>query len=1020
MYTEKDHEERAIQTFVSIGYSHIKGSNFNRLTTQQVLNTDALRESLCNINKNIPHSAIREAMETLENLESHPKSNVDFINWLRNGIPTSYVDNNGETHHDFINIIDFDNIENNIFNIVDQLTITGFDNETRRPDLIVYINGLPIIVFELKSPSRIQSDLHVEAFNQLDEYKRVIPQLFIYNAILAIDDGLHTRIGSSTSDFSRFVPWSSIDGKTSSRSTLNNVICGICDKKHIIEILRDFVFYVYDGKTPIKILASWHQFFAVKNSLIRTEQAIKSDKRIGVVWHTQGSGKSYTMLIYSSILARDLKNPTIVVITDRNDLDEQLYNTFSKAGNYLRNDAVQARSVKHLKELLNRQSGGIIFSTLQKFRGDDDNKLIECLSSREDIIVIVDEAHRSHYGVDISTAVNEKDKTIEQGYSFSKQVRTALPNASFIGFTGTPVEDKDKSTREVFGDNIHVYGLAQSVEDGMTTKITYYNRMARLKLNEPVLAQIDAIYGEALDSGTSIENIVKSQKEFSKLEILYENPERIDIIGKDIIKHFETRPDERLKGMIVVSSRKAAVIMYNTIIKERPNWIDNVFVLMTTIDTDTADLLTFKTSKEKRSELAEKFKDKDNSFNLAIVVDMWLTGFDVCCLGVMYIDKELERHNLMQTIARVNRVYPDKNSGLIYDYRGIFSKLQEALKMYSGEDQLNKNSKAKDNILDYEEVENNFKTLLEQVSDFFFGIIDINDLFDKDKQSESFYKALDYLEGLYFQNDERIIYFRRLASSINFAYKICRQTIAEKNQVLASSIVALNSSLSKSVNSGEYSTASLNKKIKNLVANTVMTKTVEDVLSMIDCPNGIDILNPDILSKITGIQHKNISIKAITSLLSDKINTTKKSNFAMSVEYSDRLREILQRYENKSLNSGEVITELLDLAKEFASEDDKAKSLGLSKEEYAFYYAIADKNIEEVLTTDVLASMAQDLVSIVRKSKTLDWSNKESVRAKMRIAIKKLLKTYKYPPEGQDDATDKIIAQAEDQEVQVV
>ncbi len=1019
MYTEKDHEEHAIQTFISIGYTHIKGSHFNRFTTSQVIDTGILREALCNINKNIPHSAIREAIETLQNLESHPKSNVDFIYWLRNGMPTTYVDDSGETHNDFINIVDFDNIENNIFYIVDQLTITGFDNETRRPDLIVYINGLPIIIFELKSPSRIQADLHVDAFNQLDEYKRVIPQLFIYNVILAIDDGLHTRIGSSTSDFSRFVPWSSIDGQTSSRSILDTVIQGVCNKNHIIEILRDFVFYVYDRKRPIKILASWHQFFAVKNALIRTEHAISGDKRIGVVWHTQGSGKSYTMVMYSSMLARDHKNPTIVVLTDRNDLDDQLYSTFSKAHDYLRNEPVQASSVAHLKELLNRQSGGIIFSTLQKFRGDDDNKLIECLSSREDIIVIVDEAHRSHYGVDIATAANKENQTIEQGYSFSKQVRTALPNASFIGFTGTPVEDKDKSTREVFGDNIHIYGLAQSVEDGMTTKITYYNRMARLKLNEPALAQIDAIYQQALDSGTPIENITKSQKEFSKLEILYEHSDRIAIIGKDIINHFETRPDERLKGMIVVSSRKSAVIIYDAIIKERPNWVDNVAVLMTTIDTDTESLLRFKTSKEERSKLAENFKDENNPFNLAIVVDMWLTGFDVCCLGVMYIDKELEKHNLMQTIARVNRVYPDKDCGLIYDYRGIFAKLQEALKMYSGEDELNKNSKAKDNILDYEEVANNLITLLEQANDFFFGIIDINDLFDKDKQSECFYKALDYLEGLYLQDDERIIYFRRLASNINSAYKICYQTISEKNQVLSSSIVALNSSLSKTVNSGEYSTANLNKKIKNLVANTVMIQTVEDVLSMIDCPNGIDILNPDILSKITGIPHKNISIKAITNILNDKINVTKKSNFAMSVEYSDRLREILQKYENKSINSGEVIIELLDLAKEFASENDKAKNLGLSEEEYAFYYAIVNKSIEEVLTTDILCSIAQGLVSIVRESKTLDWSKKESVRAKMRIAIKKLLKTYRYPPEGQDDATDKIIAQAENQEVQI-
>ncbi len=1024
MLSEKEYEQEAIKTLESIGYTHIIGASFQRYTTAHIIETDILRNSLRNINPNIEPHAIREAMDKIEKLDHSDKnSNIIFIKWLHGGVPVEYTNNNGETVGDFVNIIDYNNFENNQFHAVNQLTIRGQGNEERRPDIILYINGIPLVVFELKSPSKNNADFHIEAFNQLNGYKKIIPQLFTYNAILVIDNGHTARIGSSTADFSRFVPWSSKDGMSLSRSSLKTVIHGLCTPAHIIPMLRDFVFYTNtSSRSPQKIVASWHQFFAVGKALERTTLAMKTDKKIGIVWHTQGSGKSYTMVMYSKILARDNKNPTTLILTDRNDLDEQLYSTFTKSKDYLNNSIEQATSVKHLKELLDRVSGGIIFSTLQKFRGDDDSSLIECLSDRNDIIVIADEAHRSHYGVDIRASANKDNKNVDAGYSFAKQVRTALPNASFIGFTGTPIEDKDRSSREIFGENIHVYGLVQSVADGMTTKITYHNRMASIKLNEPILDKIDAIYKEAEADGTSIENIEKSQKEFTKLEILYENPDRINIIGRDIVAHFNSRIDKRLKAMIVVSSRRAASIMYDAIIHEKPEWQDNVHVMMTTTDKDTADLMRFKTSKEQRKELAENFKDENHTFNLAIVVDMWLTGFDVPCLGTMYIDKELEKHNLMQTIARVNRVYPEKEYGLIYDYRGIFIKLQEALKMYSGEDGLYNNGKSKEQILDYNKVIDKLKTAIEQVGDLLYGVININDLLDldnknkKNKGSDCFYKALDYLEGLYLQNDENIVYFKKLASNINALYKICYQSIDDKYQILAATIIALNSSLSKATNTGQHSTQELNKRVNSLVANTVLIENVEDVLSIIEQPNGIDIFSQEILQKITSIPHKNISIKAISDILNREINNTKKINLTMAELYSDKLKMVLQRYENKSISSADVLTELLDIAQELSNEDKKASSLGLSKEEYTFYYVIKNKDLQSIIKTDILCNIAHELVTIIRSSKSLDWSRKESVRATMRTTIKKLLKKYGYPPKEVENATDIIIKEAENQD----
>ncbi len=769
--------------------------------------------------------------------------------------------------------------------------------------------------------------------------------------------------------------------------------------------MRDFVFYVDNNKT--KILSGWHQYFAIKKAIPATEKALTTDHKIGVLWHTQGSGKSYTMVMYSSILARDLNNPTIVILTDRNDLDDQLFQTFSNAN--LNNTITQAESSSHLREILNyTQSGGIIFSTLHKFTGENGG-LIPVLSTRDDIIVIADEAHRSHYGNNITLNI-DSDGTQSQTYSFARQVRTALPNASFIGFTGTPIEELDKSTKDVFGENIHVYGLAQSIKDGMTVKISYYNKAVKLHLNDPILQEIDEVYEQALNDGASVENVEKSKQELSKTRILYEDPARLALMAKDLVQHFESRLQKELKGMIVCSSRDAASILYDCILKERPNWENKVNAIMTSAETDTESLKRFKTTKFQREELAKNFKDPNHEFNLAIVVDMWLTGFDVPCLGVMYLDKDLEKHNLMQTIARVNRVYPDKDGGLICDYRGIFTKLQEALRIYSNDD--------RECFDDYESVLNQLKTLLEKMSDFLYGVVDLDDFLDDNKSSNTFFKALDYIEGLFLTGDEKYIYYKSLSSKINQCFKICYNQVDRNNEIIIAFLIALNKKLNKLSNLGEYSTISLNKKVEDLIIRVIEADDVENILSLADEGFGVDVLSSAMLDKISKLPQKNIAIKTLERLLDDKINTTKKINLSVSKKYSEKLRSILLGYENKNLTSSEVLQALLDMSDEWGAEEEYAKSKGLSSEEYAFYCAIKGETVETLLGgVDVLQKICHELVSTVQQSKTLDWHKKESIQAEMRRKIKRLLNYYKYPPDDIEDATTEIIKQAEEQEV---
>ncbi|MGL4393626.1 MAG: type I restriction endonuclease subunit R [Brevinema sp.] len=1001
---ERIHEEKAIEKLKGLGYEHLIGKNFERTSSSEVILRPILRQALENIN---PHLTNFNEISALFDLKEY--ENERFIDFLKNGIPVSNYQK-GETYYSKMKLVDWDNVQNNIFQVVNQLTITGSNNTQRRPDLILYVNGIPLVVFELKTPAKNKAELMVQAFEQLEEYKKSIPQLFTYNAFCVIDDGIQSRIGTTTSDFSRFVPWSSLDGINRISSNLDTIINGICEPSRILDVIKDFLFYTNDSKHPVKILAAWHQYFAVKTALPATKKAINGDRRIGVLWHTQGSGKSFTMVMYSALLARYLGNPTIIILTDRNDLDEQLYTTFSQSQNHLNNSIYQVKSASDLREKLANHHGGIVFSTLQKFTGEE-RSLIEVLSEREDIVVIADEAHRSHYGSGLQLSLDD-DLEVKESYSFARQVRTALPNASFIGFTGTPVEETDKSTRNVFGDNLHVYGLAKAVEDGMTVSISYKNAIARLKLHNHLLAEIDELYQTALNNGAPEDNINKSKREFSRLRVLYEQEDRLKLIAQDIVENFDTRPQQELKGMIVCSSRQAASILFDQILTIKPDWKDNLKVVMTSNEEDSLELQRFKTSRIERDKLATDFKDPKNPFNLVIVVDMWLTGFDVPCLGYMYLDKELEKHNLMQTIARVNRVYPNKTSGLILDYRGIFSKLQEALRIYSDSDREYFNS--------YEDVLNQLKTFLEKMRDFFFGVLDLNDFLDKDKRLGAFVTALDYLQGLSLQADEKYIYYKNLSRKINSCFKICYNEIHKNNpdeEVIVAFLQELSRKINKLNQSSEYSIISLNKSVESLLLKTIEATDLEDILSLVNQSSTIDLLDPTTLNKIMAIPQKNVAIKIMEKILDDHISVTRKTNFSLSKKYSEMLQTIMRQYENKSLTSLEVLQGTLDLAQEIVYDQDNYRKLGLTSEEYAFYCAIYDKKVEDILSTDVLKDLCHKLVEQVRNSKSIDWKLKGSVRARMQLAIKKLLREYNYPPDGVEDATDKIIKEAEEQEI---
>jgi type I restriction enzyme R subunit len=1051
---ESSIETFAIELLQSLGWSYAFGpdiapdaeNTIKRKSFEEVLLHNILETQLKHINPQIPDDAIQDAIKTLSNIPNqYPNlmaNNEAFHRMLTEGIRITYR-KNGEEKGDIVKVVDFKNIENNDFHVINQFTVIE-NHINKRPDMVLFVNGIPLVLFELKNPTDENATIQ-SAYNQIQTYKQTIPSLFSYNEIVVISDGLEAKIGSLSAGYDRFTAWKSIDGTKEASHLVNQLevfIKGLFNKETLLDFLRFFI--VFDksktedesGQTRVKLtkkIAAYHQYYAVNKAVESTIMAIgknkdnwqvkespafyglpdvkkqpEGDKKAGVIWHTQGSGKSLSMVFYSAKIIQTLANPTIVVITDRNDLDDQLFDTFAASTQILRQDPVQAESREHIKELLKVDAGGIVFSTIHKFWPDEGNTY-ETLSERDNIIVIVDEAHRTQYG--FKARVDKESGEIK--YGFAKYLRDALPNATFIAFTGTPIEKTDKNTPVVFGNYIDIYDISQAVKDGVTVPIYYESRLVKIELTEEGKELIEEFEKELEEKDLS--EVEKNKIKLTKLEALIGSSERIKQIAADIVNHFEQRLEAlEGKGMIVAMTRKIAVKLYNEIIKLRPSWHSDelkkgfIKLVMTVSSSDEPDIAKFYLTKDQRRTLADRFKDPEDELKLVIVVDMWLTGFDVPCLHTMYIDKPMKGHTLMQAIARVNRVYKDKTGGLIVDYFGIASDLKEALSFYAESGGKGDPAKLQ------EEAVNIMQEKYEVVKDMFFGF-DYQKYFSidiKDKLS-IILEAEDFILGL---KDGKKRYIDAVAAlSKAFAMAVPHQKALVIKEDVAF-FQAVKARLVKFERSGDVNNANgLETAIKQVVDSAIVSKGVLDVFDAagIKKPD-ISILSDSFLEEIEGMKHKNIAIEILKKLLDDEIKGRMRINWVKSKSFMETLKDLIRKYNNKILTAAEIIEELIKLAKNIKESDKEPKEMGLTDYEYAFYTAVANnESARELMGKDTLKKLAIVLYNKVRENTSIDWTIRESVRAKLKVIVKRTLRKYGYPPDMEELATETVLKQAE-------
>ena len=924
------------------------------------------------------------------------EKNDKFMDYLQNGVSVNYWEN-GEELSTIVKLIDYDNLESNIFTVINQWTV--IDKETKRPDVVVFVNGFPLVVCELKSPSRDDTDTS-EAYNQLKKYMQVIPILFNYNAFCVMSDLSKSKAGTITSSEDRFMEWKTTDGsyETTAYADFTTFFEGIFEKNRFVDILKNFVLFSNDSSKKVKILSAYHQYFAVNKAVKSTLHAIKTDGKAGVFWHTQGGGKSLSMVFYVNKLQQILESPTFVVITDRNDLDDQLFSQFAKCSDFLRQTPIQAKSMKNLKDLLNdRQANGIFFTTMQKFDEYDDS-----LTDRKDVIVISDEAHRSQYGLE--EKVNPETGKITIGSA--RKIRNALPNATYIGFTGTPISKEDKSTIEVFGNYIDIYDMTQSVEDGATVPISYESRIAEIKLDESILKQIDDKYWE-LSQQAEEYNIERSKRELSKMESLLGAPEIIDDICNDIVTHYEENRAQELSGkaMIVAYSRTIAIKMYEKLLELRPDWNEKVKVVMSGSNKDPEQWYNIIGDKSYKKNLEKKFKDDEDPMKIAIVVDMWLTGFDVPSLSTMYIYKPMKGHNLMQAIARVNRVFKGKEGGLIVDYIGIAAELKKAMSEYTERDNKNYGDMDIHNVA-YPK----FQEKLEICKDLFHGY-DYSKFFaDSDlERSKVISGGVNFMEDVSMENVKKS--FLKESLKLKKWLSLCRSIVTENERFEYAFFEAVRTVIVKISSDVTLSLPEINEQISNLLNQSIKST---GVINVINVSNEVSLFDPDFLEKIHKLDSSNLTISILEKLLNEQVKGYKKTNVVKSEEFSELLKETMNNYVNGHITNDEVIDELIKIAKLVRNAHEEGKQIGLTEEELAFYNAISlPENITEFYDNDTLIKITQELTESLRKNRTIDWQKKESARANMRRTVKRLLKKYDYPPKEMQFALDKVIQQCE-------
>lgn len=1035
-FSETHVEKAALAYLHALGYAVLNGNLIapdgpapERQSYGDVFLVGRLASAIDRLNPSLPASAREDALRKLTQTEtpSLVEENRRIHRLLTEGVAVQFHGEDGVIKSDIVRVLDRDDLENNDWLAVNQFTIIE-QGHNRRPDVVVFVNGLPLAVIELKHPGSETATL-AGAFNQLQTYKKQLPSLFRTNMLLVTSDGLKARIGSLTADLERFMPWRTIDGKDivpKGSPELHTVIAGIFDKRRFVDLISDFTLFSEKSDGLVKILAGYHQFHAVRHAVECTVEASRpqGNRKVGVIWHTQGSGKSLLMAFYAGQIIRcsEMENPTIVVLTDRNDLDDQLFATFASAKDLIRQTPVQAESREGLQEVLNRASGGVVFTTIQKFAPAKGETTYPLLTDRRNVIVIADEAHRSQYGFKARVDA----KTGEIAYGFAKYLRDALPNASFIGFTGTPIEATDVNTPAVFGNYIDVYDISRAVEDGATVPIYYESRLARIALDENEKPKIDAEIAELTEDEATDEQERLKQR-WATVEALVGAEKRLKLVAADLVRHFEDRVGALDgKAMIVCMSRRICVALYNEIITIKPEWHSDddsagaIKIVMTGAASDPPEWQPHIGNKSRREALAKRAKDPKDPLKLVIVRDMWLTGFDAPSMHTMYIDKPMQGHGLMQAIARVNRVFKDKPAGLVVDYIGLAQNLKNALSQYSQNDQ-------KQAGIDEAEAIAAMMERYEVVKGMFHGF--------------------DLTPGISGTPHERLV---AMAAAIEWVLEMQQRDAAKESteegkkrahRRYVDAVLALSSAfalaaasdearaireevgffqmirvaLIKSAGNGVTSGADRDFAVQQIISRAVVSTEIVDILAAtgLNTPD-ISILSDDFLGELKGVERKNLALEALKKLLNDDIRTRSRTNVVQSKAFSERLEQAMARYHTNAITTVEVLQQLIELAKDIRAAKERGEEQGLSDEEIAFYDALAqNENARDVLGDEKLRVIAHELLNRVKSNVTVDWIHRDSARAKIRVLVKGILKKYGYPPDLQDAAVQTVLQQAE-------
>lgn len=997
-YTESNYENAIIQQMQALGYAYVYGPDVER-DYEDPLYSDVLDASIRRVNPDICEAAITEALYKLRNIENGPLPfrNSIFMDYLQNGIDVSYTED-GEEKATRVQLVDYGNTGRNSFILSNQWTFV--EKSEKRADGIIFVNGLPLVMIELKSPSREETDAS-EAYRQFRNYMQEIPSMFVYNAILVMSDMAETKAGTITSPEDRFMMWKTVDGDYESTqfADWSTLFKGMFAKERLLDIVKNFICFSHEQNADAKILAGYHQYFAVRKAIESTVKATETDGKGGVFWHTQGSGKSLSMVFYARLLQEALHSPTIVVITDRNDLDNQLYGQFAKCQEFLRQEPQQAESREDLRQkLLHREANGILFTTMQKFEESS-----EALSHRHNIVVMADEAHRGQYGFE---RVNAQTGRITKGVA--QIIHDSLPNATFIGFTGTPIALRDRNTREIFGDYIDVYDMTQAVEDGATRPVFYESRVIHLNLDEDVLKDIDREYDIVAEEAEPYV-VEKSKMELGRMESILGAPQTIDTLCTDILHHYENYRQYELTGkaMIVAYSRPIALSIYHRLLEMRPNWTEKLAVVMTSSNDDPEEWRAIIGNKRHKEELAKRFKDNDDPLKIAIVVDMWLTGFDVPSLATMYVYKPMEGHNLMQAIARVNRVFQNKEGGLIVDYVGIARALKQAMFDYTGRDRAN-----------YGDMDigtrayPKFQEKLEVCQNLFHGFDYTRFITGSDlERAHLITGGVNFITDAH--EEKRKENFIRESMMLRQALSLCRSIVPPDQRLEAAFFEAVRTMVTRISEGGKkLSLKEINERINELLKHSIKSQGVINLFA--DVKKEFSLFDPNFLEEIARMKEKNLSIELLKKLIAEQVSVYRRSNVVKSEKFSEMLQRAMHAYLNGMLTNEEVIEELLKVAREIMDAQNAGEQTGLTQEEIAFYDAITKPQaVKDFYTNEELVEMTRELTEMLRRNKTIDWQKKESARANMRRLVKRLLKRHKYPPEGQEEALETVIRQCE-------